>query len=407
MKLALFHFGYMYSGGGERTSIAEAMYLSKRGVDVSTFSPAVRPDICHPDLMSQVRVRGFLPKVKAPIPLRDFMSLSMSSLLTPLFARLFADYDLILSHGQPATWIAYLVSRSLEKRYVCYLHQPARFLYPRQIDLQTGWRTKRDFALLNDIVRISKPVVSAFDHVSVTSAKRVLVNSKWISDWVRKIYNVNSTVCHPGVDVEKFVPVENRSDVRIDALLVKRPYILSTNRHYPQKGVEYLLGMMPQILVDCDVRLVLTGGFTRYTRIMAAVARKLGIERSVVFTDQVDEATLVKLYQNADVYAYMSPCEDFGLGPVEAMSCGTPPVVWDYAGPRETVDDGVTGFRAKAYDIEDFAERVLRLLGDEQLNRKMGKRGARHARATYSWDRHLAILIEVLEQVSETRRMTQ
>lgn len=396
LRIAVFHMGFMYSGGGERTAIYETMLLRKRGYDVTCFAPAVRPDVCHPDLIKGIDLRGFLPKMKAPLPLRDFLSLASSSFLVPCYAHKFADIDILLCHGQPATWIGYYVAKTLGKPYVCYLHQPARFLYPRPIDLEVGWKTKRDFALLNNLVKTARPLVRACDHVSVSSANAVLVNSRWISSLVKKIYGCSPITCSPGVDTQKYMPSISRTSLKVNNKIIGKPLILSTNRHYPQKGLEYLIRMMPKILKKCDANLVLTSDFTKHTPTLMKLADNLKIREKVIFTGQVSERNLIRLYQNADVYAYSSPCEDFGLGPIEAMACGTPAVAWDHAGPTETVIDGSTGFRAKPYSIDDFADKVLRLLTDEDLNREMGGKAVDFVRKKYSWDRHVEILESVL-----------
>lgn len=333
----------------------------------------------------------------APIPLRDFVSLALSSSLIPLFTRQFEDFDVIVSHGQPATWIAYIVAQSLKKDYVCYLHQPARFLYPRPIDIQTGWTTKRDFALLNEVVRLTRPLVSSFDHISVVSAEHVLVNSRWIGAWVEKIYGVSPVVCPPGVDIHKFVPVPARSYVKLRGARIDRPFVLSTNRHFPQKGMEYLIRLIPKVLSRFDVNFVLTGDYTSHTRQLMRLATDLGVRDHIVFTNLIREEGLIRLYQNADVYVYTSPQEDFGLGPIEAMACGTPPVVWDYAGPSETVSDEVTGLKAVPYSVDDMAKKVLRLLTDDDLRRRIGERGRDFVVRNFPWERHVQILESVIK----------
>jgi len=400
LRIAIFHMGFMYSGGGERTAIYENLSLKKKGHNVACFAPTVRPSVCHPDLIKKIDLKGFLPKVKFPLPLRDFLSLALSSFLVPFYIHKFADFDIILCHGQPATWIGYCVAKTFGKPYVCYLHQPARFLYPRPIDLEVGWKIKRDFAILNHLVNTAKPLVKTWDRVSVTSADALLVNSKWTSKLVQKIYSSTPMVCPPGVDTQRYRPSSSQTKLTINNKTIRKPFILSTNRHYPQKGLEYLIAMMPKILNNCDANLVLTSLFTKYTPKIKKLAKNLKIEDKVLFTNQVGETDLIKLYQNADVYVYSSPCEDFGLGPIEAMACGTPAVVWDYAGPTETVVNGLTGFRAKPYSIDDFADKVLRLLTDENLNQKMGKNAVNFVREFYSWNKHMKILESVLSSLA-------
>ena len=88
MKIALIHLGFMYSGGGERVAIYECLLLRKRGYEIKCLSPAYRPEVCHPELIKEVKVEGLLPRLRFKIPLRDFVSLALSSFQKPNFIRI-------------------------------------------------------------------------------------------------------------------------------------------------------------------------------------------------------------------------------------------------------------------------------------------------------------------------------
>ena len=77
-------------------------------------------------------------------------------------------------------------------------------------------------------------------------------------------------------------------------------------------------------------------------------------------------------YGAAEVFAFPTPGEDFGLVPAESMACGTPVIVWgDGAGPTEQVIDGKTGYHAKPYDKNDFAAKMDKVIdtGMKKKNR--------------------------------------
>lgn len=402
MRIAIIHFGFMYSGGGERTAIYESILLRRMGHEVTCFAPAIRPDLCFPDLITQIDLNGVLPRVKFWIPFRDFASLAGSSFFAPLFAKKFEKFDVILSHGQPATWIGYLIAKLTSKPRVTYLHQPTRFLYPRAIDLRVGWKTKTDFALLQRIVTTVMPLAKALDHTSIVSSDKVLVNSHWIKGLVRDIYGVDPVVCPPGFDAERFVPSGWKTEIVVKGRKVRKPFILSTNRHYPQKGLADLIKIYSLVRKDVEAELVVTGSFTNYTRFLQDLCAELGVEDLVLFTGQVTEDDLVKLYQNADVYAFTSPEEDFGLGPIEAMASGTPAVVWDHAGPSETVLDGVTGLKAKPNDLNDFASKLKLILQDNTLRKKLSTKAAKYAKLNYSWSNHIDGLLQAIAEAAKS-----
>lgn len=99
-----------------------------------------------------------------------------------------------------------------------------------------------------------------------------------------------------------------------------------------------------------DLRLILAGSQecgTNYAGVLDEQINRMGLESRVriVFNHQIRDRA--ELYNIADVFT--SPAdniqETFGLTPIEAMSCGIPQVVSDWDGYRDTVKNGITGFR--------------------------------------------------------------
>jgi glycosyltransferase involved in cell wall biosynthesis len=118
----------------------------------------------------------------------------------------------------------------------------------------------------------------------------------------------------------------------------------------------------------------------------------------VKFLGFKSQKELVKLYNAADVYVYSVPKEDFGLGPVEAMACGTPSIVWDDGGgPCETVIEGETGFRAEPYNRRDFAEKTLKAI---EINKEeVSEKTRRFVEKNFSCEKHLEILEENIQKL--------
>ena len=75
-------------------------------------------------------------------------------------------------------------------------------------------------------------------------------------------------------------------------------------------------------------------------------------------------------------------------------------VVWGDAGMKETVIDGETGFLANPYDTEDFAEKLDRVLSDEQLWSKMSREAVRWA-SKFDWESHIDKLEAALEEAAK------
>jgi glycosyltransferase involved in cell wall biosynthesis len=145
----------------------------------------------------------------------------------------------------------------------------------------------------------------------------------------------------------------------------------------------------------------LTGSYTKYTRQLKEYVSKLSLSKNVIFTNNLKEYDLHNLYRQAYIYAYTSPEEDFGLGPIEAGACGVPSIVWDHAGPRETVVDGETGFRVPPYNIEGMVEKQRMLLDDVALRLRLGDQAHKFVKEHFSWEKHIDKIEMILTSTKE------
>ncbi|KKR26755.1 MAG: hypothetical protein UT57_C0027G0001 [Microgenomates group bacterium GW2011_GWC1_39_7] len=85
LKISIFHLAFVYSGGGERLVLEEAIGLEKLGYDVTCFSPVVDRKGCFPELLSRVKVKRILPKILPSwYPDVELVSILMACLLVPL-----------------------------------------------------------------------------------------------------------------------------------------------------------------------------------------------------------------------------------------------------------------------------------------------------------------------------------
>src|SRR6202165_984636 len=147
-KIAVFHCGFTYSGGGERIVIEEVLGLRRRGYRVECYAPTVDASRCYPDLIGEVRVRTFLPQLPRWFPYREAIQMAAASLLMPVYAWRFRGVDAIVGCNQPSAWIAWWAARLIDVPYIVYMNQPNRLVYPRKIDRETGWVTNPDYRLL-------------------------------------------------------------------------------------------------------------------------------------------------------------------------------------------------------------------------------------------------------------------
>jgi glycosyltransferase involved in cell wall biosynthesis len=85
------------------------------------------------------------------------------------------------------------------------------------------------------------------------------------------------------------------------------------------------------------------------------------------------DSELVQLYQNADLLVFPSRTDTLGQVVMEAQACGLPVLVSDEGGPREIVDDGLSGRVLGGNDAAAWVAAIDQLLDDMPLRLRMSR----------------------------------
>jgi glycosyltransferase involved in cell wall biosynthesis len=403
LRIAIFHLGFFYSGGGEKLVLQEARELRARGHDVEVYAPIVDTAACFPDLMAEVRPRALLRRIPNVGGVGDGLTLLASALLAPALTR-GIKADVYLGANQPGAHLAREAARRHGKRYVVYLNQPNRLLAARAVDLETRpLIMKKDFFLLDSAASFGRPLLNRLDRRSVRDAAVRLGDGVYMTAVLKSYYGGAWRSCPAATRPAGREPVDQaertRGTVQIGRRAIRRPFVLLTNRHYPQKRFEWMFPVIARVRARYpQATLVITGSDTPYTDILRRQADELGLRNAIRFMGLVTERELEALYASAAVYVYPSPEEDFGMGIVEAMGRGTPVVAWDQAGPTGIITDGGDGRRIAPENVDAFGDAVLALLVDDAERERMGRAAWRTASDRFSFAAHSEILEGALRE---------
>src|SRR3989338_895064 len=121
----------------------------------------------------------------------------------------------------------------------------------------------------------------------------------------------------------------------------------------------------------------------KYVKEVNGLIKSLKLSHSVVFTGNVEYEKLPMYYNSADIVALASKNEGFGLAVTEGMACGKPIIGTNVSGIALQVKDCINGFLVDVGDIEKTAERILRLLKNENLREGMGRESLRIVKSKF------------------------
>lgn len=98
------------------------------------------------------------------------------------------------------------------------------------------------------------------------------------------------------------------------------------------------------------------------------------------------DAELRRFYNSISIFVFPSHYEGWGLPAVEAMACGAALVAADSVGSREYAIDERTALVVPRARPDMLARAVERLLGDDEMRRRLARQGHAHVQQ-YTWAR--------------------
>jgi len=126
-----------------------------------------------------------------------------------------------------------------------------------------------------------------------------------------------------------------------------------------------------------------------------------------VFTGKIPHRDLPRLYASCDIFLFPSITETFGNVNLEALASGLPVVAAAKGGPLGIVRDGETGYLAQPKNVDDFCDKLARLIDNPAELRRMSKNAAAYAR-TQSWGALCKEMFQSYERiVAESREMVE
>ena len=230
-------------------------------------------------------------------------------------------------------------------------------------------------------------------------------------------------VIHNGIDLAKWHAPEGAQGEELQARVLaehgidpSKRTVVFVGRITRQKGLPYFLRAAREL--PDDVQLVLCAGAPDTKEIAAEVdglVAQLKEKRSgvVLITEMLPQPEVAAILDAADVFITPSVYEPLGIVNLEAMALGLPVVGTATGGIPDVIVDGETGYlvpidqktdgTGTPLDPEAFeramAERLIKVLDDPAMARRMGQAGLERARAHFSWEAIGAKTVELYKRL--------
>lgn len=258
------------------------------------------------------------------------------------------SYDVIFSHY----WISGIAGEYLQSRWNI----------PHMIMFHTLGAIKNAIGIGEN----EPPIRLQEESRVARSCQKIIASTATERLALEKFYDVSGekvSIVPCGVNLDLFHPA-NKAEARQKLGLEDGKIILFVGRIERLKGIDKIIRALPY-LKDINPKLLVVGeDGNRPGEVdnLKSLSIKIGAAESVIFTGLIDYEKLPDFYNAADVCAFPSYYESFGLVPLESLACGTPVVATDVGDLKRIIREGETGFVVPDSDPQRLAEKMGQIL---------------------------------------------
>lgn len=326
MKIAIVHDWLVTNAGAEK--VLRAILDIYPDADIFALVDFLNPKDRHDVLKEKFATTSFIQKL--PFAKKHFRN------YLPLFPKAIesldvSEYDLIIS----SSWaVAKGIKKNKKQLHICYCHTPIRYAWDLYEEYTSSLKQPKKF-----LVQQALRYIRNWDIKSLERVDFFIANSKFVQQRIAATYKKNSVVIYPPINTDQFILNQEKQD-----------FYLTACRLVPYKKTKLIVEAFNDM---SDKKLVVIGDGEEYEAIKKIAKANITLLGYQAFEE------MVKYMQNARAFVYAA-IEDFGIVPIEAMSCGTPVVALGYGGTAETIVDGVNGVHFANQTKEDIIKAVKR-----------------------------------------------
>jgi glycosyltransferase involved in cell wall biosynthesis len=223
----------------------------------------------------------------------------------------FREFDVVISFSYA---LAHGVIIQPGQMHLSYTYTPMRYAW-RHFGLNG---MKKSHTKLLDFLFLT---FRRWDSTAVSHVGHLSSVSHWIKHWVQRVYQRDSTVIYPPVEVERFSPQDQREE-----------YYMTVSRLVAHKRVDLIVEAFNQVKLP----LLVVGEGPERSRL------ERNARTNICFLGFQADVQVASLLNRAR--GYICACEeDFGISMVEAQAAGCPVIAYGQGGALEIIKVGQTG----------------------------------------------------------------
>jgi len=231
---------------------------------------------------------------------------------------------------------------------------------------------------------------------ALQNANKILVANEGIKKIILKEYNINEEkiiIIPNGIDVEFFKNIKKQ----------KKPTLVFSGMMYDHRGIDILLNSLPIVITKFpDIRVILLGEGPEIEK-LKKITTELNLIHNVEFKGWVDRKEIPNFLSESYI----------GIGPLKLTDVTTnalPIKVLEYMASslpilskkgtlsKEVLEDNKNGFLVE--DSKELANKIIKLLSDEELREKMGENSFRMVQS-FDWSNITTKILQLYNDIKK------
>jgi len=205
----------------------------------------------------------------------------------------------------------------------------------------------------------------------------------------------NISVVHNGINADQW-QIENSEieNFKNKFNLKNKKIVFFGGRFSGLKGGNQIINIIEQVKKQVpDIALMIMGKLGKESNQILEQAKNKNI--NLILTDWISGDEKKAAFWSCDVFLtpsyYLDP---FPTQNLEAMACKRPVVGTCFGGTQELVLDNQTGFIINPYNIQNTAEKIIKLLKNPELAEKFGQAGFDRVRENFNLDQQVKKIVK-------------
>jgi glycosyltransferase involved in cell wall biosynthesis len=208
------------------------------------------------------------------------------------------------------------------------------------------------------------------------------------------------SLVYNGIDAQRFSPDPSAKGRLVNEFSIRPGEITLATLSYldrPHKNIDVVIEAYRELEKRGVAARLFVIGDGEMRGELEALSQKRGVAGRIHWLGHILDP--VPVLQGCDAFLMVSMGEGFGLALAEAMACGTAVVAARSGALSEIVEDGRSGLLVSPRDVSALADAIEKLAKDEDLRRRMARRGMERVRRHFTVEASIKKMMNLYESM--------